>query len=111
MGFYRMTTRRWMIVLAVVAFGLGGMNLWQRRRVYQRGYEIYNYRVIKRIWSIEDAQTLCMKNPHLKTFCLEWITEERQAVEYLARLKKKYEYAASHPWITVPPDPPEPEWL
>lgn len=28
---------------------------------------------------------------------------------YHAKMQKKYEYAAAHPWLPVPPDPPEPE--
>ena len=28
-------------------------------------------------------------------------------VDYHALLRRKYEYAASHPWLAVDPDPPE----
>jgi hypothetical protein len=28
---------------------------------------------------------------------------------YYARMRQKYEYAADHPWLSVLPDPPEPE--
>ena len=40
----------------------------------------------------------------------------REAVDFRARrdyhasLKLKYRRAASHPWLPVAPDPPEPEW-
>jgi len=27
--------------------------------------------------------------------------------DYHAKMQKKYEYAAAHPWLPVPPDPPE----
>lgn len=29
-------------------------------------------------------------------------------VKYCSAMKQKYEHAAAHPWIIVPPDPPEP---
>lgn len=32
-----------------------------------------------------------------------------RAVEYHAAMKRKYERAARHPWLPVPPDPPLPE--
>jgi hypothetical protein len=36
--------------------------------------------------------------------------ELRKMAEHFGRLRRRYEYAASHPWLSVPPDPPEPEW-
>lgn len=36
------------------------------------------------------------------------LKQARGLVEYYEAMKKKYEYAASHPWLIVPPDPPEP---
>jgi hypothetical protein len=30
--------------------------------------------------------------------------------EFFFSLQDKYEYAASHPWLPVPADPPRPEW-
>ena len=34
-----------------------------------------------------------------------------QVIEYERILKKKYEHAATHPWVTVQPDPPRPYML
>lgn len=47
---------------------------------------------------------------------LEYMTEResnamrlfRENADYFARLRHKYERAASHPWETVSPDPPRP---
>jgi hypothetical protein len=38
----------------------------------------------------------------------DWIARQRALYGYHARQKLKYEYAAAHPWESVPPDPPEP---
>jgi hypothetical protein len=32
----------------------------------------------------------------------------RESMDYHEFLRAKYEYAASHPWQSVPPDPPDP---
>lgn len=35
-----------------------------------------------------------------------------RCAQYYDGLERKYQWAASHPWQTVPPDPPRPsEWV
>jgi hypothetical protein len=38
----------------------------------------------------------------------EWSDALTRQRDYYAQMKQKYEWAASHPWESVPPDPPEP---
>jgi hypothetical protein len=33
----------------------------------------------------------------------------RQRLAYVTAMRKKYEYAASHPWVSQQPDPPAPK--
>src|SRR5262245_48388973 len=35
-------------------------------------------------------------------------SDSRRRQEYHAQLRRKYERAARHPWLPVPPDPPAP---
>jgi hypothetical protein len=35
--------------------------------------------------------------------------EDGPSAVYHASMLAKYQFAASHPWLPVPPDPPEPE--
>jgi hypothetical protein len=37
------------------------------------------------------------------------VEQHQRLLEHHTRLKEKYSYAASHPWLPVSPDPPEPK--
>jgi hypothetical protein len=101
-----------MVAVAVIALALGCSDLWQRRRTYQGLALDYDFRVFKRRLVIETVtEEMKKREPMSHTIYIDAITDERRAAEYLGRLKEKYEYAASHPWITVQPDPPEPDWI
>ncbi len=39
-----------------------------------------------------------------------WVEKGRLFAAYQARMKVKYQYAAAHPWRTIPPDDPMPTW-
>jgi hypothetical protein len=83
-----------------------------RRSVYQALAQMYEDRVIKRLWMIEDLTELSKCNPtYRESSFAQDVNEERRAIEYLGWLKRKYERAASNTWIGVPADPPEPEWI
>lgn len=101
----RFTVRRMMAVVALVAIGLGTTDLWQRWRTYRHLAWVYEYRETKRLWGIESATEAMRRSPANKEVFTDLIAEDRQAVEYLARLKTKYRRAGSRPWIAVPPRP------
>jgi hypothetical protein len=50
---------------------------------------------------LESTMQLIDSSRHFARFC-------RDLAAYAARMREKYERAASHPWETVPPDPPSP---
>jgi hypothetical protein len=37
-----------------------------------------------------------------------YVPELQEQLDFYLRMKSRYEYAASHPWVTVPLEPPEP---
>jgi hypothetical protein len=83
----RITTRRWMITVAVVALLL---YLERRRRSFESLAAF-------RLWP-GVASTRHNPNLRLKKITL-WHWD----------LARKYRYAAQYPWLPVEPDPPEPE--
>jgi hypothetical protein len=91
-----MTTRQWMIVVAVVGLLLGGSAKVHRLRRRQsefidrarwHGGFVYN-------WNSRWRPT-----PSEATS--RWIA-------YHAEMARKYEHAAKYPWLPVAPDPPDP---
>lgn len=108
----RLSVRRLMAVVAVVGIALGCSDLWQRRGRYQWLAWQYDFRVSQRFVAIETIMDFHRRDPNYpREQFLNDVAVERRAAMYLGLLKRKYESAASHPWLAVPPDPPEPEWL
>jgi hypothetical protein len=134
----RMTTRRWMAAVAIVAVAIGG-EMMRRRSVSYRGqanrYALAEAKV--RTWGKNSDQRTAEHKKHLRkvqsfaesgggAFRASWksfidsatrsvtlASEEaerfhRLAAHYAA-LRMKYERAARYPWLPVEPDPPKPE--
>jgi hypothetical protein len=80
----RMTTRRWMVAVAVAAVlsALGG-ELWRRSVAYSALADRYFGRAA--IWS------------------------DTKKIDRDMALSDRYRRAARYPWLPVEPDPPEPE--
>jgi hypothetical protein len=105
----RMTTRRWMIVVAVVAclFAAGRIREDEARRT--------RYRFLARFHAFgEDLHA------HPEKYDGRYLGVDRPPFRanrrldpalaaYHAQLKGKYQLAARHPWLAVPPDPPPPK--
>jgi hypothetical protein len=86
-----MTTRRWMVAVAVVGIALGMIERHERFRwiaVHHRG---------------EVPQHL----PRIKPSGME--DKRWRLFEWHESMARKYEHAARYPWLPVEPDPPEPE--
>ena len=119
----RMTTRRWMIAVAVVGLLIGGciggvrLKRWHDHFLHRARYhalmEVAN-------WKAEHAH----HELGLQFYGLDPGSESVRAVRakgsrniaffsrmaiYHAAMDRKYEYAARHPWLQVEPDPPPPE--
>ncbi len=91
MQFPRMTTRRWMLVVLVMAFGALVVSMERRASAYRRrAYEHYVLSGGNLRWKMLDLRP----------------SENRK---YHLRMMQKWLDAQRHPWISVEPDPPPPE--
>ena len=104
----RLTIHRLMILVAVA-----GLLLWSVmvKRARAARLELLAW-LDGREKSIKDAAT----KPELSQFSVAFARFKNgksmgiaEALEEIERQKRRYRYAASHPWLPVPPDPPEPK--
>jgi hypothetical protein len=93
-----MTTRRWTLVVVTVALLLGARRLAERRAFFLRRAEAE----ASRADDVINGRFCSLYDPCVEGF------PGRLADHYLS-LARKYERAASHPWLPVEPDPPLPE--
>jgi hypothetical protein len=104
----RMTTRRWMIVVAIVANGSGAWILRARSHTYaiESGYHSLMEAENRRFVGLYEAGSLGYTG---RGSVDAFIDQARRLAAYHATLKRKYELASSRPWLPVEPDPPEPK--
>ena len=94
----RMTTRRWLMVVAAAAVILGALRLHERRAYFLARAEDQEWVVN---WLLDGRMRLREEL---------WATDYPQRLfAYRQSLAYKYRYAADHPWISIEPDPDEPE--
>ena len=113
MRFPRMTTRRWMAAVAVVAVMLAAAALFRRHlSLRERGdYHERRERVqADRVRALGDlALALADTSPEAAARERAHAAFEAEIRDRHARLKDKYRRAARYPWLAIEPDPPEPE--
>jgi hypothetical protein len=105
MALGRMTTRRWAAVV-LLAGTLAGM-VDHLRRVIDRRMEYQSRARMHRFMSIryDDVYDLDQwSSPE----ALRFREYQHRMLRYHAQLTRKYELAASRPWLSVEPDPPPP---
>ena len=101
MRYPRMTTRRWMVAVAIIALGCAVLaSLIERRRAYliERRRE--------RFARIADRHISVFLTP------AQVRDPERRSAERLdwhGKMADKYLHAARYPWLPVEPDPPKPK--
>jgi hypothetical protein len=104
----RVTTRRLMVLVAVVAALLGAFQvLSRRRRLYE--YNAMKYAIVARQQSYaEDGYQLGYRGARFGPLARQI---GRRRAEHYEALRVKYERAARYPWLPVEPDPPDPpDW-
>lgn len=107
----RMTTRRWMIVVATLAVGLSTARAFERLGALRSEYEV---RAAIHAW-FEEIYAHAEKYDGLSFGCHATgpfranPSLDPKLAGYHAGLKGKYTRAARRPWLPVPPDPPEPK--
>jgi hypothetical protein len=110
----RFTVRRLMLVVAFVAVLIGLVVLKQRRDRFRLQAALF----------VDEGRTLLVmadasarRSVQLEAAGVQGQVSTlrdyerrcRDQAEYAATLGRKYEFAASRPWLQVSPDPPKPE--
>ena len=98
-----MTTRRWMIAVAIAAIASLGAHLWLRRREYQQTAAALAAQEALTRARMEWASKMFTKGyipPH------EEVAQRAELSRIMAR-KQTYLRAAARPWLPVPRDPSE----
>ena len=111
----RFTTRRLMVLVAVVGIVLGvtvrlhrlragheahAAKFAEREALYRSMLAGFDRWVVKcrGLKTEDDSETLRLRRESIVT-----------GREYYAALRRKYDRATQYPWLTVPPDPPAPD--
>jgi hypothetical protein len=97
----RITTRRLMVLVAVVAGALYGVHLKRLSRHYQDTADARARHALE----VFPQRRTSFEVPYPSY--LEY-QEQFVRKEYHDALRMKYERVARYPWLPVPPDPPEP---
>jgi hypothetical protein len=103
---FRLTTQWLMILVAIIGVSLGTtifirkVVIWRRLCLYKA--EMYELQRGLRLMSYEEDTSKYGFDPYLFEQC-------QRRVEHHARMRKKWEHAADHPFTSVSTDPPEPQ--
>ncbi len=93
----RMTTRRWMVVVALVGLlmggAIGGIRLKQRHDYFLSWARYHS--------AFEGYRRNVAQHDHDPVLA--------RMIDHNAMMARKYREAARYPWLPVEPDPPEPE--
>jgi hypothetical protein len=109
-----MTTRRWMMAVAIIALILAVALCAKRRATYLHLAD-HNARKAQ-FWAVHRQRYLGDTTPmfNLEFFDSDGTIKEPYSREFArisehhATLARKYSFAAAHPWLSVDADPPEP---
>jgi hypothetical protein len=104
-----MTTRRWMIVVAVAALIMTRAEVRRRQNEFQRLAAHHKKErsliVAGRGRKSGDIEIWLRHDPSKNSWRLSSVWK----AVYHSRMREKYERAARYPWLPVEPDPPEPK--
>jgi hypothetical protein len=102
----RMTTRRWMVAVAVVGVALCVFHLWRLSREYQRRADLYAGHFI---WEGDGGVELeALQRMSRAQWDAYILGRYEEILRWRAQMEAKYRRAARYPWLSVEPDPPEP---
>ena len=113
----RMTTRRWMVAVAVIALAIATVRIRERSLTYRRkaAYHADVAMQGSRAGRFDDRRGVVLRNSGPGPFnapSRPWqiivILDPRQ-IDHHGKMARKYEQAARYPWLPVEPDSPEPE--
>jgi peptidoglycan/LPS O-acetylase OafA/YrhL len=103
----RFRLRTLLIAVAVAAMALSGLHLWRLSREYRRRADQYSSEHF--IWEGDGAAELEARQ---RMSPAEWEAymdrRYQEILRWRQHMQAKYRRAARYPWLSVPPDPPEP---
>ncbi len=102
----RMTTRRWMVGVAVVALAMGAEKLRRLSRTYAFLAACHAGARTSQVEFVRDCDGFDTSD---REAVAEMIAQFRRHIPWHAALARKYQHAARYPWLPVEPDPPMPE--
>jgi hypothetical protein len=108
----RMTTRRWMVAVAIVAILMGvGLDVGRRSRRFARLAADHSNAALEHFHTLMTlgGPPLLADIPPTEPGPLRSLHRENALVSYHSALTKKYQRAARYPWLPVAPEPPKPE--
>ncbi len=112
----RMTTRRWMMAVAIVALVIGAAIAIDRRSKRFARLAASHANIAVEHWATlaafgGDPPPLkeIEKFPPAARGPVRYLHRAKTLMVYHRELKGKYDRAACYPWLPVEPDPPEPE--
>jgi hypothetical protein len=103
----RMTTRRWMVIVVVIAACLVPIVLSARSHSYAIRAGYHSLKEAESRWIVEEYEAGRLGFSGRDSVD-PLIDRERRLNAYHAALKRKYKLALRRPWLYVEPDPPEP---
>jgi hypothetical protein len=106
-----MTTRRWMVAVAVVAVTLAAGILFRRHRSLRERADYYEKRARDGVFRAGLAREIALAESGPEMDSTQWAAFDVEAKDRDRdiRLMEKYRRAARYPWLPVEPDPPEPD--
>lgn len=113
MRLLRVTVRRLMVAVAVVAlaFPLSRMALfyfrcWNAALFHAEQEKYYALQLKNLAFDVYEPSVTSKRRQEMMK---ESESKARRLSQYHAEMKSKYEQAATHPWDSLEPDPPEPK--
>jgi predicted nucleic acid-binding protein len=103
----RMTTRRWMVAVSIVAVGLGAWILITRSRSYAdlAAWHADRENEVRRVAEAFEGGQF---DADIWRDALALARRSRRLIAYHSALRRKYVLASRRPWLPVEPDPPKP---
>ncbi len=110
----RMTVRRWMLAVAATATILASVVWMQRRAYYLEKY--CSFGMIHKLsgirWDDKEEPVIRLAEWYFEPdgrLKGKYLHQFEKVHAYYSELRRKYLYAANHPWVYVEPDPPAPK--
>ena len=100
----RLTVRRLLVLVAVVAFAIGATRLTILAGEYRQKAREHAWKARAYGTAMSQRSSFPIAFPDNR----DSFDRIRSVKDYHVGLEKKYSHAATHPWLLVEPDPPEP---